>query len=664
MSGRHKPLTDNKQQDSLADNVQQSSPSNSRQNNSLTNSGQKGTQADNVQQSSPAHSPQHKSLAEKGFGGKLHHGPVTFEKPRSGKETMRRLIRYFHDEIRFLVLLLILTAAAVGASVMAPVFQSSAIDAIVAGSFGILPEKLKTMVILYVISGLSLLLQGSVSASLSQRIVRKLRTDLFQKILNLPVRYLDTHSHGDIMSRMTNDAENISDVISSSLGTMFSGILTLAGTLALMLWYSVPLTLLSCTTVIAVVLVTQLIRKKMSGFFLKRQVLLGTLNGDTEEKITNLRTIIACSRQEDAIRSFTKTSDELTRTGIIAEIIGGSMGPVMNMLSNTGFVIVAVFGAWFAMKGWITIGVISAFIVYSRQFSRPISELAQLYGQIETALAGAERIFDLLGEPDEDKSGSVLLPDPEGTIEFRDVSFSYDPGKPVIRHFSLRIGKGKKIALVGSTGSGKTTIINLLMRFYNVDSGEILLDGVNIHDILCPSLRRDIGIVLQDTVLFSDTVRANLTYGASDAEGSPLHVTQEQLDRAAGISRCDRLIRTLPQGYDTFLTLAGASLSQGERQLIAIGRAFLSDPKILILDEATSNVDTRTEKDIQDAMITLMKGRTSLIIAHRLSTIQDADTIVVMDHGRITETGSHEELLAKKGAYYRLYMTQFAGSDT
>ncbi|MDD6789714.1 MAG: ABC transporter ATP-binding protein [Lachnospira sp.] len=577
---------------------------------------------------------------------------------------MRRLIRYFHDEIRFLVLLLILTAAAVVASVMAPVFQSSAIDAIVAGSFGVLPEKLKTMVILYVISGLSLLLQGSVSASLSQRIVRKLRTDLFQKIVNLPVRYLDTHSHGDIMSRMTNDAENISDVISSSLGTMFSGILTLAGTLALMLWYSVPLTLLSCTTVIAVVLVTQLIRKKMSGFFLKRQVLLGTLNGDTEEKITNLRTIIACSRQEDAIRSFTKTSDELTRTGIIAEIIGGSMGPVMNTLSNTGFVIVAVFGAWFALKGWITIGVISAFIVYSRQLSRPISELAQLYGQIETALAGAERIFDLLGEPDEDKSGSVLLPDPEGTIEFRDVSFSYDPGKPVIRHFNLRIGKGKKIALVGSTGSGKTTIINLLMRFYNVDSGEILLDGVNIHDILCPSLRRDIGIVLQDTVLFSDTVRANLTYGASDAEGSPLPVTQEQLDRAAGISRCDRLIRTLPQGYDTFLTLAGASLSQGERQLIAIGRAFLSDPKILILDEATSNVDTRTEKDIQDAMITLMKGRTSLIIAHRLSTIQDADTIVVMDHGRITETGSHEELLAKKGAYYRLYMTQFAGSDT
>lgn len=609
-------------------------------------------------------SGQHTSLAEKGVGGNFHHGPVSFERPRSGKGTLRRLTRYFHDEIRFVALLFILTAAGVSASVAAPVFQSSAIDAIAAGSFGILPKKLEIMAVLYTASGLSLLLQGCVSASLSQRIVRKLRRDLFQKIVNLPVRYLDTHSHGDIMSRMTNDAENISDVISSSLGTMFSGILTLAGTLALMLWYSVPLTLLSCTTVIAVVLVTQLLRRKMSGFFMKRQILLGTLNGDAEEKITNLRTIIAYNRQEKVIGSFSKTSDELTRTGIIAEIIGGSMGPLMNMLSNTGFVIVAVFGAWFALKGLISIGVISAFIVYSRQFSRPISELAQLYGQIETALASAERIFDLLGEPDEDKSGTVRLPDPEGTIEFRDVSFSYDPGKPVIRHFSLRIGNGKKIALVGSTGSGKTTIINLLMRFYNVDSGEILLDGVNIHDISCPSLRGSIGIVLQDTVLFSDTVRANLTYGASGADGRPLPVTQEQLERAAEISHCARLIRSLPQGYDTFLTRAGASLSQGERQLIAIGRAFLSDPQILILDEATSNVDTRTEKDIQDAMLSLMKGRTSLIIAHRLSTIQDADTIVVMDHGQIVETGSHTELLNRKGAYYRLYMAQFAGSET
>lgn len=603
------------------------------------------------------------SVAARGFGRRFPGERGAVEKPADRKKTIARLVHYFRPELPMVFVLMVVTVIGVVASVVAPALQSSAIDAIDDTDFGDIPRMLIAMAAAYLIYGISLLIQGYISAALSQRIIRKLRNDLFSKIVDLPLRYLDSHSHGDIMSRLTNDAENISDVISSSLSTLFSGILTLVGTLAFMLYYNVPLTLLSCTTIIAVVLVITFLGKYMSRYYVKRQILLGEVNGDVEEKVTDFRTVTAYNQQESVVENFEKESDSLCRTGIIADVLGSSIGPIMNMLNNCTFVIVAVFGAWFAVKGWITIGVISAFIIYAKQFSRPINDLSQLYGQIETALAGAERIFTLLDEAGEDKSGTVRMTDPEGVIEFRHVNFSYIPGKQVIRDFNLKVDKGKKIALVGSTGSGKTTIINLLMRFYNIDSGEITLDGVNIHDIKCTDLRNDIGIVLQDTVLFTDTVKNNLEYGARRKDGSPA-VTQEELEQAARMSNCDTVVAALPEGYDTVLTQAGASLSQGQRQLLAIGRAFLSDPRILILDEATSSVDTRTEKNIQDAMVNLMKNRTSLIIAHRLSTIQDADEIVVMDHGRIVETGNHEQLLRAKGAYYRLYMTQFAGKVT
>ena len=598
------------------------------------------------------------SIAERGFRRKSSGqmgAPV--EKPKNTRSALARLFGYFRQEMVLVIILALAVSFSVIAGVLAPRFQSQAIDHLVSRSFSEVSGVLALMILLYALHGAATLLQGYLSARLSQRIIGRLRGDLFHKIVNFPVSYLDSRSHGDIMSRMTNDAENVSTVISQSLSSLFSGILTLIGTIIVMLSFNVPLTLLTCSSVILSIWLTKIISELMHKYYVMRQTLLGQLNGTVEEKITNTKTVTAYNLQDAVIKDFSKTSDELTKAGIIAEIIAGSMGPLHNMLNNVSFVIVAAFGAWFALRGFISIGVISAFVVYSKQFSRPINELAQLYGQIQTALAGAERIFAVLDEESENKEGDKNDPVREGVIEVKNVNFSYVPGKQVISDFSLKVEAGKKIALVGSTGSGKTTIVNLLMRFYDVDSGSILIDGTDIRDVSTDALRDSIGIVLQDTVLFTDTVRANLKY----ADPS---ISDEKMIEASALSNCDSVVNALSDGYDTVLTLSGASLSQGQRQLITIGRAFLSFPRILILDEATSSVDTRTEKHIQDAMFRLMENRTSLIIAHRLSTIRDADLIVVMDNGRITEMGTHKELLDLKGNYYRLYMTQFAGQAT
>ena len=597
------------------------------------------------------------NIAQQGFGRRGPGMGAPTEKPKNGQQTLRRLAGYFRPERHYVICLAAAVVLAVVAGVAAPRLQSSVIDALVDRQFGTILPLLGWMLGIYILHGCATLLQGFLSARLSQRVVYRLRTELFGKVISLPIPYLDNHSHGDLMSRMTNDAENVSNVISSSLSSLFSGVLTLTGTVIMMLSYSVPLTLLTCLTVVLSVLVTRVLSTLMRRYYLKRQELLGQLNGIVEEKVSAGKTVTAYNLQDATIRDFAATSDALTRTGIIADVIGNAMGPLMNMLNNFSFVIVAVFGAYFALKGVISVGVISAFIIYSKQFSRPINELAQLYGQIQTAMAGAERIFSVLDTESEDKSGSEKLPVTDGVIEFKHVNFSYVPGKQVIYDFNLKVEAGKKIALVGSTGSGKTTIVNLLMRFYELDSGVITVDGNDIQEISCDVLRDSVGIVLQDSVLFTDTVRNNLKY----ADPS---IPDKKMIEAAESANCDKVVAALPDGYDTVLVGAGSNLSQGQRQLLTIGRAFLSYPRILILDEATSSVDTRTEQQIQNAMVELMKSRTSLIIAHRLSTVRDADEIVVMEQGHIIETGTHEELLQQKGSYYKLYMTQFAGQET
>lgn len=590
-------------------------------------------------------------------GMNRHNRFVQVEHAENVTGTIKRIWAYFVREKILVSGMLCIVVFGTLCGVYAPSLQKDAIDIIAGTAQGDLSFTLIWMLVVYLLYSASQLVQGLLSARLSQRIVKRMREELFGKIMDLPIQYLDTHSHGDVMSRMTNDIENISTTVSQSLPSLCSGVLTVSGTVVIMLLYCWQLALLSFVTVILTVCVTKILSKKVRKYSGRRQEILGALNGTVEEMISGYRTVVAYNHQDIETEEFCKVSDSLTRAGIKTDVLSGVMGPVMNCIGNIGFVIIAAFGGFFAIHGLISVGIISAFIVYAKQFSRPINEIAQIYGQLQTALAGAERVFYILDEVSEDKSGENLADSTTATVSFQNVTFSYEPGFPVLHDFTLTIPSGKKVALVGATGSGKTTVVNLLMRFYEPDSGNIYINQQKMKEIARDSLRKNIAIVLQDTVLFSDTVRNNLKYGNEDA-------SEEQLEEAVEISRCSEMIQVLPQGYDTVLTGSGANISQGQRQLLAIARAFVADPKILILDEATSNVDTRTEKAIQDAMQSVMKNRTSIIIAHRLSTIRDADMIVVMDQGRIVESGSHDSLLAQKGKYYELYMTQYAGFAT
>ncbi|MDD6878450.1 MAG: ABC transporter ATP-binding protein [Clostridiaceae bacterium] len=600
-----------------------------------------------------------KKLEERNIPGMMNRNArfAEVEHAENVGATMKRIMSYFAKEKGMVVSMLAIVVFGTLCGVYAPSLQSRAIDIIAGKSGGNLLAALAFMLAVYLLYSAGQLLQGLLSAKLSQRIIRRMREELFGKIIDLPIRYLDTHSHGDVMSRMTNDIENISTTVSQSLPSLFSGVLTIIGTVAIMLWYCWQLALLSCATVILTLIATKVLSKKVRKYSRKRQQLLGQLNGTVEEMVSGYRTVVAYNHQDETTREFCETSDSLTKAGIRTDVISGVMGPIMNCIGNIGFVIIAAFGGYFAITGLISVGVISAFIVYAKQFSKPINELAQVYGQLQTAVAGAERVFLVLDETSEDMTGNALQTEEQAAVRFENVNFSYEPGHPIIRNFSLTVPSGKKVALVGSTGSGKTTVVNLLMRFYDIDSGTIRINGQDLSEMSRDSLRKNVAIVLQDTVLFADTIRNNLRYANESASDA-------QLEEAVRMSRCEDMLKNLPGGFDARLTSGGENISQGQRQLLAIARAFVADPKILILDEATSNVDTRTEKAIQNAMQTIMRSRTSIVIAHRLSTIRDSDLIVVMDKGQIVESGSHRELLAQKGKYYELYMTQYAGFAT
>lgn len=599
-----------------------------------------------------------------GPGGRKPGGPhgarLTMEKPKDAKNTLKKLIGYIgRNRYLFFALIgvmLIITLL----NLAAPSIQQIAIDCITltkkktSVDFGALGKTLIGLGAVYLLSSVFTYMQGIFSAKLSQYTVKTMRKDLFSSLVRLPIKYLDTHSHGDIMSRMTNDVENISTTISQSIGSLISGVLTIVGTVVIMLLYSPLLTLISLSTVFLTIFVSGVLTKYMKKYFIKQQVLLGEINGEVEEMVVGYRTVVSYGKEQDAVDKFEKMSNNLKKCGIKAQIFGGVMGPCMNLISNFGFILIAAFGGWFAIKGFITVGTIQAFILYSKQFSRPINEIANQFANIQTAIAGAERIFEVM---DADKETDEGKADFEVENVKGDIDFSYVPEKQVLKDLDLEVKAGQKIAIVGATGSGKTTIVNLLTRFYPVDSGEITIDGQSIYDIPKDKLRRSIAIVLQDTVLFKDTIEENIRYGRENA-------TLDEIKAAAKFANADEFIERLSEGYDTVLAEGGSNLSQGQRQLLSIARAVLADPKILILDEATSSVDTRTEMHIQSAMVALMKNRTSLIIAHRLSTIRDADKIVVIDGGRVAEQGSHEELIAAKGCYYRLYQTQFSGVKT
>ena len=584
------------------------------------------------------------------------------EKPKNTKEVLGKLIKYLARNkylfFTFIFVMLVIT----GLSLAIPSLQGAAINTIEIGDDGVSIEWKKFTLLLiflafsYIVSAIFQYLQGIFSSKLSQTTVRNLRRDLFAKIVKLPIRYLDTHQHGDIMSRMTNDVENISNSISQSIGSLISGVLTVIGTFIIMLIYSPILTAVSMITIVLTLITSAIMTKHMRKLFSKQQKLLGELNGHIEETVTGFKTIVAFGKEDAKKREFDKISNDLNTCAIKAQTIGGSMGPLMNAISNLGFLIVAATGGFLASREIIAIGTIQAFLLYTKQFSRPINEIANQFAQIQTAMAGAERIFAIMDEADEvDEGGKVI--EFTGRVDFNNIDFSYIKGEQVLKKFDLHVEPGQKIALVGATGSGKTTVVNLLTRFYDVDSGSIEIDGVNIEDMPKDELRRNIAIVLQDTVLFSDTIEKNIKYAKIEAG-------IDEVKKAAKTANADVFIERLKDGYETELKESGSNLSQGQRQLLSIARAVLADPKILILDEATSSVDTRTEMNIQQAMIALMKNRTSIIIAHRLSTIRDADVIVVLDGGQIAEMGNHEELLEKQGCYYRLYQSQFAGNKT
>ncbi|MFB7140173.1 ABC transporter ATP-binding protein [Gottfriedia sp. NPDC056225] len=596
------------------------------------------------------------NLFQNSFRPGQHHQGIPKVRSKNAKTTVFRIWSYLKKQRQGLWIVIIATALTSCFMLLAPYLIGKIID------LYIVPQKYKgaillsfVLLVVYLLGSASTWLQQYVASSVSQNTVRDMRQDLFEKYQSLPIPFFDQKTHGELMSRTTNDLENVSNTLNQIVVQLISSIFILVGSVAMMLSLSVWMTLITLLTVPLITFITKKITKYTRHYFSEQQKSLGEVNGFVQESISGLRVTKVFGRESKSIEEFKEMNERLRVVGLKALSISGSMGPIMNAMRNLSFVIIAVVGGVFAYHHAITIGVIVSFLNYSSQFSQPLNQLANQYNLLQSAIAGAERVFEILDLKSEtfEETNQIVDKKLTGEVIFDHVQFGYTKNVSVLKDLSFQASPGQMIALVGPTGAGKTTIINLLTRFYDIQSGRILIDGEEINKYDKHFLRKQIGLVLQDAYVFSGTIRDNIRYGRLDA-------SDKEVENAARLANADTFIRKLPKGYDTHLNAEGSNLSQGQKQLLTIARAVLANPSILILDEATSSVDTRTEFHIQEAMKTLMNGRTSFVIAHRLSTIREADAILVINDGQIIEKGSHEELLKKNGFYANLYNTQFA----
>ena len=598
--------------------------------------------------------------------GGMRRGQGTTEKPKDFKKTTKKLIKNYLAKYKIAIIVVILFA--VGSTIftiVGPKILGNATTEIFNGlvgklsggsgiDFGKLGQIALTLIGLYVISAIFSFIQGFTMTGVTQKITYKLRNDIAIKINKLPMNYFDKKTNGEVLSIITNDIDTLSMNLNQSITQIITSICTIIGILIMMFSISWQMTLISLVILPVAAIFVKIIVGKSQRYFSKQQEYLGHVNGQVEEIYGGLNIVKAFNAQGKVTKDFEKANQELYRSAWKSQFLSGLMHPVMNFISNIGYVGVAVAGGYLAINGTITVGNIQSFIQYNKQFTQPINQIAQISSMLQSMVAAAERIFEFLEEPEEvdTSKGNIDTEKLNGNVKFDHVKFGYDPNKIIIKDFNCDVHEGQKIAIVGPTGAGKTTMVKLLMRFYDVTSGEIDVDGHNIKDFKRGELRKMFDMVLQDTWLYGGTVKENIKYSKEDA-------TDDEVIQAAKAAHVHHFIKTLPNGYNSLINEESTNISAGQKQLLTIARVILADPKILILDEATSSIDTRTEIQIQSAMDNLMKGRTSFIIAHRLSTIKNADLILVMNHGDIVEQGTHEDLLAKNGFYAELYNSQF-----
>ncbi len=602
-----------------------------------------------------------------GGPGGGHHVGRPVEKAKDFKGTVKRLLRYLKSRRISLIVVLALAVLSTVFNIVGPKVLGRATTELFKGFYGKvmgvpgaaidfdrIGEILLFLVGIYIISALFGFVMQFLMASVAQKTVYELREEVNHKMEKIPLKYFDSKTHGEILSRVTNDVDNIANTLQQSLTQLITSVITIIGVIVMMLTISPLLTLITLITLPMSIFITSFITKRSQPYFIKQQRVLGELNGHIEEMYTGQRIVKAYGKEKDSINTFNESNDELYEVGWKAQFISGVIMPMMQFVNNIGYVLVSVVGGIMVTKQSIEIGDIQAFIQYSRQFGQPIVQTAQIANLIQSTVASAERVFEILDELEESPEplNAVTLDKVEGYVSFEHVKFGYVEGEPLMSDINFQAKPGQKIAVVGPTGAGKTTLVNLLMRFYDIWDGDIKVDGISTKSMTRSDLRSKFGMVLQDTWLFKGTIRDNIAYGRDN-------VTEEEIVRAAKMARADHFIRTLPDGYDTLLGEDAGNISGGQKQLLTIARAILADPEILILDEATSSVDTRTEITIQHAMETLMENRTSFVIAHRLSTIKDADMILVMNHGDIIEVGNHQQLIEADGFYADLYHSQF-----